>query len=445
MTQETTIRETIKSEPHHGQRAFHRERLQHRWRALLGGTGSGKTYAGVLEVIYWCLTYPGVEGVIFEPTFGMIKRNILPLFNAILGSPFERSPFVKSFNKGDMVITWNTDPPSKTWMGSLEYPERAEGQSLDYIHADELRLVRYVDLSLKVMQRRLRGSAVGRSLNHPIGAWITTTPDEPLSDMHMFLENPDTRNPNSRIYRMSLFDNQDNLPLGYVSEVVRAHTGGEYDRFILGLFAAVVEGILRFDYSLHVVHDFEADGETWLVDESNEPIIPRSAIRSYNYGHDFGWTEPAAQIAIGWDNDNRAYALDEFYQSRSPIESLIENAFEFQREYGEGAWYCDASEPRTIERLRYAEAAEDENGIYSYAYKGKREDGIRELGSRLERKGDSLFRLYVHRRCVNLISELQSYDPKQKTRDHAVDALRYGIMGGKPVGDMEISFGRRPY
>ena len=71
-----------------------------------------------------------------------------------------------------------------------KYPERAEGQSLDYILLDELRLVRYVDLALKVCQRRLRGSANTRRLGYPIGAWITTTPDEPGSDLHKFVEDP---------------------------------------------------------------------------------------------------------------------------------------------------------------------------------------------------------------------------------------------------------------
>lgn len=441
-----TVQQPIAAEPNPGgQQDFFEQRLWHRWRALLGGTGSGKTFAGVLEVIFWCLNYPGVEGIIFEPTYAMIKRNILPLLDFILGSPFEDSPFIKRYNKGDQLITWadRKGPDgrtynSKTWMGSLEYPERAEGQSLDYIHADELRLVRYVMLALKVMQRRLRGSATGRRLDHPVGAWITTTPDEPLSELHQFTENPETRNPNLKVYRMSLYDNKGNLPPGYVDEVVRAHTGGEYDRFILGLFAAVAEGILRFDYSKHVVHEYETGGETWLVDESNEPIIPLSAIRSYNYGHDFGWTDPAAQIAIGWDGDRRAYALDEFYQSRANEETLIENLREFEKTHGRGDVICDASEPRTIDKINGA-------GLVAISYKGKREDGLRELGSRLELEGDNRYRLYVHRKCVNLISELQSYNPKEKTRDHAVDALRYGILGGWSGGEIEVGFGMRPW
>jgi hypothetical protein len=395
-----------------------------------------------METIVLCTNYPGIEGVIFEPTYPMIKRNILPIMESILGSPIENSPLIKTFNKGDMLITWQDGVApdgetynSKTWLGSLDDPEKAEGQSLDYCHIDEARLVRHLDTALKVIQRRLRGSVTGRNLGYPTMAWITTTPDEPQSTLYNFTENPETRNPSLSVHRVTLFDNEENLPPGYIDEVINAHTGGEYDRFILGLFATVEAGILRFDYSVHVVHDFN----DWLVDEQNEPIQKHSNIRHYTYGHDFGWTNPAAQIAIGWDGDGRAYALDEYYKTQSPEEDLIDSAKELQQIYGVGDWHCDPSEPRTIDKLKQA-------NIYAAPYKGKRDDGIRELGSRLRLQGDGKYRLYVHRKCVNLISELQTYDPDKKTRDHAVDALRYGCLGGMPPqGDIQVEYGRRSW
>lgn len=432
-------------EPHQGQTKFHKDRIKERWRGLFGGTGSGKTFAGVLEDIYWAISYPGVEGAIFEPTYGMIKRNVVPILDSVLGHPFDKSPLIQDYNRGDMLITWspgispdNRQRQSKTWLSSLDDPEKAEGQSLDYAHIDEARLVRHMDTALKVIQRRLRGSASTRGLHYPIGAWITTTPDEPGSTLHQFFEDPELRNPKSQVYRMSLFDNRSNLPDGYVNEVVRAHTGGEYDRFVLGLFATVEAGILRFDYSVHVIHDFPTSEGIVYVNEQNEPIQNQTNIRAYNYGHDFGWTNPAAQIVIGWDGDGRAYALDEYYKTQATDEDLTESAHEFETIYGKGDWWCDPSEPQTIDKLTQAK-------LTGRPYKGKREDGIRELGSRLRIQGDEKYRLYVHRKCVNLISELQTYDPEKKTRDHAVDALRYGVMGGMPQGDIQISYGRRPW
>lgn len=82
--------------------------------------------------------------------------------------------------------------------------------------------------------------------------------------------------------------------------------------------------------------------------------------------------------------------------------------------------------------------------LWATGAKSKREDGIRDIGSRLQLSGDR-YRLYIHRRCVNLTSELQSYDPSKKERDHAVDALRYALSEvGRSSGELVVSTARRP-
>lgn len=418
-------------ESHEGQHDFHDDVLKVRHRGLIGGTGSGKTDAGAVETIVWVLEYPGSIGAIFEPSYPMVKRILIPKFEELLGGRIENSPLVHSFHKGDMLVTWKRPPGhdgplSQTWLGSLDDPESAEGQNLDFIWVDEPRLIRHLDVAFDVALRRLRGSSYGRAQGYPAGSWWTTTPDFPGSVLHTFFEHAEDKNPNSQVYRMSLLDNRDNLPQAYVEEILARFTGGAYDRFVLGLFAAVEAGALKFDYSVHVIHEKEIDGEIWFVNEADKPIVPLIAIRKMSYGHDFGWTAPAAQIAIGWDGDGRALALDELYKAQATEQELIDNALELEEEYGQGNWWCDPSEPRTIRKLRLG-------GLRNRArpYKGKREDGLTDLGSRFQPAGDGLCRLYIHRRCVNTISELQEYDPKKKERDHGVDGLRYGVMGEK--------------
>jgi hypothetical protein len=190
------------------------------------------------------------------------------------------------------------------------------------------------------------------------------------------------------------------------------------------------------DSTVHIVEDKEIDGEVWLIDASGNKIIQYGAFKAYSYGHDFGWTGPAAQVAVAWDNDGRAYALDEFYKSQSPKEELLENAVMLEGKYGGGIWWCDAPEPETIEYLREKVSAKKNES--------NKDGGIRELGSRFAKQGDGKCRLYVHKRCPNLISELMVYYPKTNF-DHAVDALRYAVMGGRPNTDpIQILLGKRP-
>jgi hypothetical protein len=57
----------------------------------------------------------------------------------------------------------------------------------------------------------------------------------------------------------------------------------------------------------------------------------------------------------------------------------------------------------------------------------KREDGLRDLGSRFVKAGDGRPRFFISSRCVNAISELLEYKVEVKERDHTVDGIRYGI------------------
>lgn len=391
----------INYKPHPAQTPFHKDRHNWKYRLLCGGTGSGKTYAGVIEDLYWCLTYPGIVGYIFEPTYPMVRRILLPTLENILGFPIENNPVVANYSRGDMKITFKNG--STLWMGSLDDPERAEGPNIDFIHVDEARLIKKFETAWRVIQRRLRGSGKG----HPVGAWVTTTPDRPGSALFNFFEHPEKRDPEARIYRMKLDDNIHLTP-SYIAAVKRAHTGGLYKRFVEGLFADVSAGSFEFDYSIHV--------QGYRLTEEDK--------RRVFYGVDFGWTNPSAVVAVAFDGDGRAYVLEELYEPRLSEDALIVECDLMQEKHGTGTFWCDASEPRTITSLRRAKLDAKPN-------KSKRDDGIREIGGRFKDAGDGRHRLYVNPECVNLIEELQIYNADKKELDHAVDALRYAVMGAK--------------
>jgi len=92
----------------------------------------------------------------------------------------------------------------------------------------------------------------------------------------------------------------------------------------------------------------------------------------------------------------------------------------FTRGTGEGTFWCDARFPQSILKLCRA-------GLDAKSYTFKREDGLRELGSRLTPASDGQPRQFVSKHCVNLISELLEYREDVKENDHAVDALRYSL------------------
>jgi|LSQX01.2.fsa_nt_gb hypothetical protein len=395
--------------PHPAQLVFHAGKGVYSQRACLCGTGSGKTKCGLAEDVRWALDYPGSVGFIFEPSYPMMKRILFPTLEGedFFGCrfPFTENPCVAGFSRGDMRLDWVNG--SQWWFVSLDDPEKAEGPNVDYAHVDEARLVGRFDLAWLTVVRRLRGSGRCRVPVRP-GVWLTTTADWPGSFLFDVTENPVTCSPGMRVYRWSIFENP-TLPKEFLAEVVRTHTGGLADRFVYGRFASVSGGCLSFDSSKH------------LFELSDRGLIDRVC-----YGVDFGWSAPSAVVVNVFDSDGRAYAVDEFYKREVTDEELAEAAKDLQKAWGVGTFWCDARFPQSILKLCRA-------GLDAKPYSFRREDGLRELGSRLALAGDGRPRQFVSRQCVNLISELLEYRENVKENDHAVDALRYSLPLAKEV------------
>ncbi len=157
----------------------------------------------------------------------------------------------------------------------------------------------------------------------------------------------------------------------YKQEILATHHGSLAKRFIDGLFVPVGSGSFDFDSTIHEIEQVRED-----------------SVRSVSYGVDFGWTNPSAIIAVGFDGDNRAYIFDEFYHNRCQTEPLIEELKLMQDVHGEGRIFCDRSGPQTIDMFRRA-------GLNTLADASKREEGIHELGGRFMVQADEKPRLFV--------------------------------------------------
>ncbi len=205
----------------------------------------------------------------------------------------------------------------------------------------------------------------------------------------------------------------------YKQEIIATHHGSLAKRFIEGLFAPA--GIGSFDYD-STIHELPSNFDAGVI----QKLV---------YGVDFGWTNPSAIVAVGFDGDDRAYVLDEFYQNRTQTETLIQELKEMQKCYGEGHVVCDSSQPQTIDMLCKA-------GLIASGNQSKREDGITELGGRFKVQADGKPRIFVNGRCVNWVHEVMVYNADLKENDHAIDATRYAVMSRVGVSSLDVSFSR---
>jgi len=415
--------------PFEEQKEFHDDRYHVRHRAVFSGTGGGKTYCGVDEVLGILFQNPKSVGYIFEPTYKMVRRILIPTLERkeFFGKPIESNPTVNAYKRGDGCIELMDD--QTLWFGGVEEPEYAEGANVDVIMLDEAQYMSHLDETHDITLRRLRGS--GR-VDHDITQSIVTTTPPPLlpgERLYDFFENPETRNKDSKVYRWSMLVNPFTTEK-YKQEIVATHHGSLGKRFVEGLFAPAGTG--SFDYD-STIHEVVIENGYILRKHDKLPLIKVEDLVYFNKGVDFGWTNPSAALLIGYDGDDRSYILDEFYQNRTQTETLIEEIKEMG--HNECQVVCDSSQPQTIDVFCKA-------GLVASGNKSKREDGIAELGGRFHVQGDKKPRIYVSSRCTHWINEVMVYNAEVKENDHAIDATRYAVMSRVGISGLDVSFSK---
>jgi len=144
------------------------------------------------------------------------------------------------------------------------------------------------------------------------------------------------------------------------------------------------------------------------------------------YGYDHGWDDPRVVVVAGWTEYDQLAVIDEFYRSETTVEALTDP----------GGWLADKP-TGTV----YAEHVPDHYGKFrsagfdvTPADKGL-DEGIPAVRRRVAWRDDPDDRpgLLVSDRCTETIREFMDYQQDEvgtaKATDHAMDALRYLIMG----------------
>lgn len=166
-TQSVKIRHTEHTEP---QREFWTSDKQ--FRAFVGGVGSGKTHAGVMEI----LRQPaGSIGMVCAPTFTMLKDATMRTFNEIC----EKTNALKEYRAGEMIATLING--TTVAFRSADDPDRLRGPNLGWFYLDEAAM----------MTPDVWRVMIGRLRRMPSRAWVTSTPRGKNWLYEAFLENGD--------------------------------------------------------------------------------------------------------------------------------------------------------------------------------------------------------------------------------------------------------------
>lgn len=370
--------------------------------AFVGGIGSGKSIAGCMRAVRAALGMVGSKpvqtpnlGVITAPTYKMLRDATLRTFLEVAGD------LVKDFNKSEFMVTLHNG--SEIIFRTTHEPDNLRGPSITWWFGDEAAMSDAI--TWKIMLGRLR------QFGQRGFVWLATTPRGRNWVWQTFVR--DERD-GRKIFKASSADNVYMDPeivkawrLEYAGDFALQELEGEFISF---------QGLIypEFSRDIHVV--------------STMPDIFSQVVA----GVDWGFANPGVILIIGIDSDGGAWLVEEHYQRQRLVAEWANIAKQATNTWRPTRFYCDPSEPDNIKAFRdkLVPAVKAKNAVNT---------GLQAVKNRLVVQGNGKPRLHVNRAAVNTIAEFESYqwaenrhgmrDEPLKTNDHALDALRYALMG----------------
>lgn len=353
---------------------------------LVGGAGSGKSYALSKYMIFLALTKPGVSIFIARKYNTTLRYSLMPLFRELL----QELGIAHEWNKTEQLITFGNNSTVR-FLG-LDDPEKIKSSEFNYVwleEATEFEYQDYLQLQIRLRRKNLYGRNQMFLSFNPVSKrnWVYK---------EFFVEPKE----DVAILKTTYRDNP-KLSKEFIETIERLKEQDENFYRVYGLGEFV-------DYSTQIYTNYEIRN---IDGDFSDKII---------YGLDFGYNNPTALVKIAITDDS-VYVLDEFYRSYLTNAELIQ---ELKRlGVGNGLIVCDSAEPARIRELQVAGF----NAIPCVKTNVLHEIDL------IKR-----YKIKIAPHCVNFIKEIETYAWKTdkngnileepvKFNDHLMDAMRYAV------------------
>lgn len=260
-----------------------------KFRAFIGGIGSGKTRAGCVEVLH---QPAGSAGMIVAPTYQMLRDSTLDSFLRLF------LPLVKDFNRNEMRMELSNGT-TILWR-SADNPDSLRGPNLGWVWADEAAL----------LPEQVWDILIGRLRLAPGRGWVTTTPKGFGWLYRVFDEQ---RRDDYQLIRCSTRANFF-LPAGYVDALEAKYEGAWAAQELAGEFVSWVDT---------PCYTFRREINVAPCRQMYRPDLPLVLAMDFNVRY-MAW--PVGQVIKG-----RPYVIGEIVQRRQATVAegvrLFRNAF----------------------------------------------------------------------------------------------------------------------
>lgn len=253
--------------------------LKTKFRAFVGGYGSGKTFVGCMAMCRHHWEFPKVDAGYFAPTYAQIRDIFYPTIEEVAFN-FGLDVKIREGNK-EVHFYRGARYKGTTICRSMENPASIVGFKIGYGLIDEydvLPLPKALIAWRKIIARMRYKVAGLRN-----GIDVVTTPEGFLATHKIFIadvaKNP-ALNLNYGIIQASTHDNEANLPDDYIPSLVEAYPKELINAYLLGQFVNLRSGT--------VYRNFDR-----IRNNSTEKIKPKETLM---VGMDFNIQHMAATI-----------------------------------------------------------------------------------------------------------------------------------------------------
>lgn len=379
---------------------------------IVGPAETGKTLAACWKAHILASKYPGCQGAIVRKTQKSVYGSVLQTFERVIkDAPVQ--PY--GGEKPEKYIYANN---SVIWVGGMDNPDKILSSERDFIYTNQTE-----ELSLDDWEK-LVTRATGRS---SVVLYPQIFGDcNPGSARHWIRDRAEAGKLTLIISR-----HQDNPTLfdpetgGITAQGERTMnilgdlTGVRRKRLLEGIWATAEGAVYdMFNPHIHVMERDNSEFQRWLL------------------MMDEGYTNPAVILLAGIDGDGRLHLAREFYRRGVLQKDVVAEAVRWRDDFDPYIVAVDAAAAGLIADLV-------DVGLPAQGFKGRVLDGITLVQSYLKVQGDGKPRLTIDPACINVINEFESYvwkpekDEPIKENDHAMDALRYGILATQ-VGTLDV-------
>ena len=366
---------------------------------LAGPAGTGKTRA-ILEKLFLCMQkYPAMRALLVRKTRASLTQSALVTLEEKVIP--EGHPVIGETSRG-YRNHYLLDNGSELVLGGLDNPDRIMSSEYDLIaacEATELTLEDWEKLLTRLRNGIMPYQQAIADCNpaHP-GHWLIRRAQSGLMQL---LESRHEDNPQWFDHAAQQWTSAGSSYLA----TLRRLSGARRQRLLDGRWSAS-EGLVYESFAGCIADRFDAAA-----------VFAAAGI-------DWGWYEPTAVVVGVQDDADRLWIVDELYETRMDIDTLAGRLEKLVQRWNIEIMFADRSRPESIDWLRQRQLSVRPVPGHSV------EAGIAAVESRLMHQS-----LHVMSQCTHLIEESQQYryqpdgsGPIQKA-DHAMDALRYLIMG----------------